>query len=115
MSLAAEPLATSLVDTLPAGVVLTDPDAIEKYRFDWSKDRSAGRPLAVVRAENADQVQTAVRWAAQHQVPVVPRGAGSGLSGGSNAVDGGIVLSLERMRAIEVDPDCQVAVVEPGG
>jgi glycolate oxidase len=44
----------------------------------------------------------------------VPRGAGSGLSGGSSAVDGGLVLSLERMRAVEVDTDCQVAVVEPG-
>ena len=45
---------------------------------------------------------------------MVPRGAGSGLSGGSSAVDGGIVLSLERMAAIEIDPTCQVAVVEPG-
>ena len=45
---------------------------------------------------------------------MVPRGAGSGLSGGASAVDGGIVLSLERMRAIEIDADCQVAVVEPG-
>jgi glycolate oxidase len=45
---------------------------------------------------------------------VVPRGAGSGLSGGSSAVDGGIVLSLERMTGVEVDTDCQVAVVEPG-
>ena len=44
-------------------------------------------------------MQTAVRWAAAHRVPVVPRGAGSGLSGGSSAVDGGIVLSLERMDA----------------
>ena len=44
----------------------------------------------------------------------MPRGAGSGLSGGASAVDGGIVLSLERMRAIEIDTDCQVAVVEPG-
>ena len=59
-------------------------------------------------------MQVAIRWAAAHGVPVVPRGAGSGLSGGSSAVDGGIVLSLERMRAIEIDTECQVAVVEPG-
>lgn len=103
-----------LVDALPAGVVLTDPAGMEKYRFDWSKDRDAGTPVAVVRAEDAGQVQTAVRWAAAHKVPVVPRGAGSGLSGGSSAVDDGIVLCLERMRAIEIDTDCQVAVVEPG-
>ncbi|MFL6003124.1 MAG: FAD-binding oxidoreductase, partial [Nocardioides sp.] len=106
--------ASALVDLLPDGVVITDAEAMEKYRFDWSHDSTAGTPLAVVRAESADQVQTAVRWAAEHRVPVVPRGAGSGLSGGSSAVDGGIVLSLERMRTIEIDTDCRVAVVEPG-
>ena len=103
-----------LVGSLPDGVVATDPAIVENYRFDWSKDTGAGTPVAVVRAHDAAQVQATVRWAATHGVPVVPRGAGSGLSGGSSAVDGGIVLSLERMRAIEVDADCQVAVVEPG-
>ena len=67
-----------------------------------------------MRAECAEHVQVAVRWAARHGVPVVPRGAGSGLSGGSSAVDGGIVVSLERMRAVEIDTACRVAVVEPG-
>src|SRR5688572_22439025 len=105
---------STLVASMPPGVVLTEPDAVEKYRHDWSRDAAAGVPVAVVRAEDAGQVQTAVRWAAAHRVPVVPRGAGSGLSGGSTAVDGGIVVSLERMRAVGIDPDCQVAVVEPG-
>ncbi len=103
-----------LVASLPDGVVVTDPAAMEKYRFDWSRDRSAGTPLAVVRAEDAAQVQTAVRWAAEHGVGIVPRGAGSGLSGGSSAVDGCLVVSLERMRAVEIDPACQVAIAEPG-
>jgi glycolate oxidase len=103
-----------LVDMLPGDLVVTDPDAMEKYRFDWSRDPAAGKPVAVVRAETAAHVQAAVRWAAQHKVPVVPRGAGSGLSGGSSAVDGGIVVSMERMRTVEIDTDCQVAVVEPG-
>jgi glycolate oxidase len=103
-----------LIAALPDGVVVTEPDAMEKYRFDWSRDQSAGKPLAVVRAEDAGQVQAAVRWAAAHDVPVVPRGAGSGLSGGSTAVDGGIVLSLERMSAVEIDPATQVAIAEPG-
>jgi glycolate dehydrogenase FAD-linked subunit len=103
-----------LISALPDGVVVTDPDTVEKYRFDWSRDSAAGTPAVVVRAEDAGQVQTAVRWAARHGVPVVPRGAGSGLSGGSSAVDGGMVLSLERMRAVEIDTECQVAVVEPG-
>ncbi len=105
---------SELIDALPDGVVVTEPDAMEKYRFDWSHDLAAGRPVAVVRAEDAAQVQVAVRWAAEHRVAVVPRGAGSGLSGGSTAVDGGLVLSLERMRAVEIDVDCRVAVVEPG-
>jgi glycolate oxidase len=103
-----------LAKALPDGLVVTDPAAVEKYRYDWSRDAAAGTPVAVVRAEDATHVQEVVRWAARHRVPVVPRGAGSGLSGGSSAVDGGIVLSLERMAAIEIDTDCQVAVVEPG-
>ena len=103
-----------LVAALPEGVVLTDPDGMEKYRFDWSRDQNAGKPLAVVRAQDAQQVQDAVRWAAAHDVPVVPRGAGSGLSGGSTAVDGCIVLSLERMNSVEIDPACQVAIAGPG-
>jgi glycolate oxidase len=103
-----------LVEALPPGVVATGADACERYRRDWSRDAAAGTPVAVVRAEDAGQVQTAVRWAAEHHVPVVPRGAGTGLSGGSSAVDGGIVVSLERMRAVEIDVACRVAVVEPG-
>jgi glycolate oxidase len=103
-----------LVDALPGGVVVTERAAIEKYREDFARDGSAGQPVAVVRAEDAGQVQTAVRWAAAHRVPVVPRGAGTGLSGGSSAVEGGIVISLERMRAIEIDVPTRVAVVEPG-
>lgn len=104
----------NLVAGLPPGVVITGADEMEKYREDFARDGSAGKPIAVVRAEDAAQVQHAVRWAAEHRVPVVPRGAGTGLSGGSSAVDGGITISLDRMRAIEIDPACQVAIVEPG-
>ncbi len=105
---------TALAGELPDGVLLTDPDIVAGYRQDWAADPNAGTPLAVVRATSTDDVQTAVRWAAAHRVPVVPRGAGSGLSGGSSAVDGGIVLSTERMRAVEVDPVTRTAVVGPG-
>src|SRR6476619_2922795 len=94
--------------------VRTDPVSCENYRFDWSRDPTAGIPIAVVRPSNSSEVGAAIRWAAEHRVPVVPRGAGSGLSGGSSAVDGGIVLSMERMRAIEIDVATRVAVVEPG-
>ncbi|MBK9474788.1 MAG: FAD-binding protein [Tetrasphaera sp.] len=105
---------TALVNALPEGVVATAPETVEKYRHDWSRDPRAGTPIAVVRAESTQQVQVALRWASAHGIPVVPRGAGSGLAGGASAVDGGLVLSLERMRAIEIDNASRVAVVEPG-
>src|SRR5215203_4415147 len=110
-----DPAALSqLIASLPAGVVVVEQATLENYRFDWSRDQSAGTPLAVVRPENAEQVQTVLRWASGRRIPVVPRGAGSGLSGGSSAVDGGVVLSMEKMRAIEIDTATRVAVVEPG-
>jgi glycolate oxidase len=104
----------ALISELPVGAVLTDPDVIERYRYDWARDPDAGRPLAVVRATCTEDVQAVLRWASAHRVPVVPRGAGSGLSGGATAVDGGIVLSLERMRELTVDPVSRVAIVQPG-
>ncbi|WP_307874755.1 FAD-binding oxidoreductase [Frankia nepalensis] len=103
-----------LVDALPDGVVATDPDLLGKYRWDRAVDPGAGMPLAAVRAESTEHVQAAVRWAARHRVPVVPRGAGTGLSGGATEVDGGIVLSTERMRAVDVDPLTRIAVAQPG-
>ncbi|MEO6018972.1 MAG: FAD-linked oxidase C-terminal domain-containing protein [Knoellia sp.] len=103
-----------LLASLPEGVVATTPEALEKYRRDWAQDPDAGMPCAAVRAETAAHVQAAVRWAAGHGIPVVPRGAGSGLSGGASAIEGGLVISLERMTAIEIDPAARCAVVEPG-
>lgn len=103
-----------LAEQLPAGAVLTDPDVLASYRQDWARDPSAGTPWAVVRATCTEDVQAVLRWATTHHVAVVPRGAGSGLSGGASAVEGGIVLSLERMRAISVDPAMRVAVAQPG-
>ena len=103
-----------LVAELGADVVTTDPAVMDRYRRDWARDEHAGMPLAVVRAENAAQVKAAVRWAGLNRVPIVPRGAGSGLSGGSTAVEQGLVISTERMRAITIDPAARVAIVEPG-
>ncbi|MGW0179712.1 FAD-binding oxidoreductase [Nocardia sp. NPDC003345] len=103
-----------LIDQLPEGAVLTDPDLLAGYRHDWAKDPAAGTPVAVVRATGTADISTTLRWANEHRVPVVPRGAGSGLSGGSTAVDGGIVVSTERMREISVDPVTRTAVVQPG-
>lgn len=103
-----------LVAQLGDGVVVTDPDIVASYRQDRAADPAAGTPLAVVRPTSTEEVQTVLRWARAHRVPVVPRGAGTGLSGGATAVDGGIVLTTERMRGITVDPVTRTAVVQPG-
>ena len=105
---------SGLVSALPEGVVVTDPARMDKYRWDRANDPDAGTPLVVVRAGSTEEIQVAVRFAAAHGLAVVPRGAGSGLSGGSTAVNGCLVLSTERMREISVDPVTRTAVVQPG-
>jgi glycolate oxidase len=104
----------ALRDTLSEGALVTDPAVVEGYRRDWTHVPAAGRPRAVVRAASATDVQAAMRWAAAHRVPVVPRGAGTGLAGGATAVEGCLVVSTERMTGIEVDPALRIAVVAPG-
>jgi glycolate oxidase len=104
----------ALETRLTPGALVTEPATVAGYRSDFTADPGAGMPLAVVRASTVADVQATLRWAAAHGIPVVPRGAGSGLSGGSNAIDGCITLSLERMRGIEIDPATRTAVVEPG-
>ena len=104
----------TLAAELGNGVLVTDPDILASYRHDRAMDPAAGTPVAVVRPTTTEQVQAVLRWATAHRVPVVPRGMGTGLSGGATAVDGGIVLSTEKMRDITVDPVTRTAVVQPG-
>jgi glycolate oxidase len=95
--------------------LLTDPTGIEAYRFDQARFCPAGVPLAVVRPTSTAEVAAVLRVASAHRVPVVPQGARTGLAGAANAVEGGIVLSLNRMdRILALDPVEQVAVVQPG-
>ncbi|WP_200828508.1 FAD-binding oxidoreductase [Mycobacterium sp. 3519A] len=104
----------SLIAELPDGVVVTDPDIVASYRQDRALDPNAGTAMAVVRPHRTEEVQTVMRWATANKVAVVPRGAGTGLSGGATAVTGGIVLSTEKMRDITVDPVTRTAVAQPG-
>src|SRR5258705_1196800 len=113
-TVASDAALSELVDSLPPGVVLRDPDGLAKYKWDRALDPDAAVPLAAVRAERTEHVQVALRWASAHRVPVVPRGAGSGLSGGAPGLGRGIVVSTERMRDIHVDPATRMAVVQPG-
>jgi len=72
-------------------------------------------PEAVAFPVNAEEIRRTVLLANEHRFPVIPRGAGSGFSGGSVPVHGGLVLSLERMdRILSIDTENLVAVVEPG-
>jgi glycolate oxidase len=103
-----------LISCIPGTSVLTDPDVMERYRRDWARDPDAGHPLAVVRAGSTEDIAAVIRWAAANKIPVVPRGAGSGLSGGATAVDGGIVLTTELMNRIDIDRVTRTAVVQPG-
>ncbi len=103
-----------LIAELPDGVVVTDPDIVASYRQDRAADPNAGTALAVVRPSRTEEVQAVLRWASAHQVAVVPRGMGTGLSGGATALDGAIVLSTEKMRDITVDPVTRTAVAQPG-
>lgn len=100
---------------LPDEMLLTDPDSVQRYTHDEAEWAPHGAPAAVVRVTSSDDVVTVVRECAELGVPVVPRGAGTGLSGGANAIDGCVLLSFERMSAIvEIDPREQLAVVQPG-
>ncbi|WNV88318.1 FAD-linked oxidase C-terminal domain-containing protein [Umezawaea sp. Da 62-37] len=104
-----------LVGLLPPGRVLVDPDVLRSYRHDEAEWAPHGTPSAVVRPRTAEEVQIVVRHCVRHGVPVVPRGAGTGLSGGANAVEGCVVIALDGMSAIkEIDPLEKLAVVEPG-
>lgn len=108
------PQIQELIDAIGEGNVVTNSATIDNYRWDRANDPSAGTPIAVVRATCSEDVQATLRFADFHGVPIVPRGAGSGLSGGSSAVDGGIILSMEKMRAIDIDPLTRTAVVQSG-
>jgi glycolate oxidase len=103
-----------LSEQLAADAVVLDVDRMAGYRWDRAHDPDAGTPFAVVRAGSTADVSLVVRLAAKYGTPVIVRGAGSGLSGGSTAIDGCLVISTERMRSINIDPVTRTAVVEPG-
>ena len=94
--------------------VILDNEALEDYCHDEIPSLYF-QPDAVVKPENTEQVSKIMALASERKFPVTPRGAGSGLSGGAVAVEGGIVLSLEKFnRILEIDQENMMAVVEPG-
>jgi glycolate oxidase len=94
--------------------VLTDGEALEKYSHDETIGYQAF-PEAVVRAGETAEISKVLALASGLGIPVTPRGLGTGLSGGSLPVKGGIVLSMERMnRVLEIDRENMIVVTEPG-
>ena len=95
------------------GKVSTEPEELFCYGFDASSRQ--GIPSAVVRPSNTDEVSRVAAFAYQNKIPIIPRGAGSGMTGGSVPLNGSIVVSFEGMsRLIDIDEKNMVAVVEPG-
>lgn len=115
MSGAGADLIADLRSRLPGLKLLTDELDRESYRADETAHFVAGLPLAVALPTATDEVGTIMQLATEHRVPVVPRGAGSGLSGGAAGIEGALTVAFTRMnRILEIDPANLVAVVEPG-
>lgn len=100
MSVNVDRVLDDIAGSLDAGDIVTDPDIMGSYREDRSTGAVAGWPSAVLFPRTTAQVSAVMRTAFAHGVPVVPRGAGSGLTGGSHAIDGGLVVCVERMRDV---------------
>ncbi|MDQ1543451.1 MAG: glycolate oxidase, partial [Actinomycetota bacterium] len=95
--------------------VSIDPADLEAARTDRSGRISDSAPLAIVTARTIEDVQATMRIANRRGIPVVPRGAGTGLAGGAIGSSGEIVLSTLAMdRILEVNVDDELAVVQPG-
>jgi glycolate oxidase len=114
------PVTEEVVQELSAIVgerfVITESEKMAAYSHDEvAGPEHAHMPEAVVKPLTAEEVAAVMKLANRRRIPVTPRGAGSGLSGGAVPVHGGIVLSLERMdRILETDQENMMAVVEPG-
>ncbi len=100
---------------LPDLRLTRDAADLESHRRDETAYLEPPAPLAVAFPASTAEVAALVRLAAAHRVPLVPRGAGTSLSGGAIAVSGGVTVSLMRMnRILEIDEENRAVVVQPG-
>jgi glycolate oxidase len=109
-------LVEQLQGIVGAKFVFHDSEKMEPYSHDELMDpKYMKMPEVVVLPENAEQIADIVKLANKSNVPIVPRGAGTGLASGASPVKGGIVLSVERMNKIlEIDHENMFMIVEPG-
>src|SRR5689334_1225036 len=102
-----------LNNVLPPERILTDP--VDCYAYAYDNSRKLFPPQAVAFPVDAEEIRALVLICNEHNVPLTPRGRGTGTSGGSLPERGGVALSLERMgRIIAVDAANRAAVAEPG-
>ena len=94
----------ALTRRLPDSTLITDDDVLASISSDEAEWAEVGRAVAAVRARSTAEVQQVVAACAELRVPVVTRGAGTGLSGGANAVEGGIVLDWVGVLAPSAGP-----------
>ena len=100
---------------LPELRLLTDVADRESYRLDETAYLEAGLPGAVALPASTEEIAALMRLASRHRVPVVPRGAGTGLSGGAAGIDGALTIAVTRMnRILEIDRDNLCVVTQPG-
>ncbi len=103
-----------LTDLFGKDRVLVDSDLLEMYTHDETSGLKA-QPEVVVRATTVEQISKLMKFANERKIPITPRGAGYGLSGGAVPVWKGIVLSLEKMdQILEIDEKNLMVTVEPG-
>jgi glycolate oxidase len=108
-------ISAALRACLPPDRTVTDPDIVGRYVHDEAAWAAFGQPAAVVRPRTTAEVAAVVASCAANGIAVVPRGAGTGLSGGANALDGCVILSLEAMdQILEINTSEHLAVVQPG-
>jgi glycolate oxidase len=101
------------IEHILPGRVSTDKEELFCYGFDASS--VDGQPLAVVSPVNTEEVSKAAEFAFANDVSIVPRGAGTGMTGGAVPMTDTVILSLEKLnRIIDIDKKNMVAVVEPG-
>ena len=109
-----EELAGQLQELVPVHAVLSRPEQLKPYESD-GLTAIKQTPLLVVLPETVAQIQAIMRWANEHEIPVVARGAGTGLSGGASPHPDGILLGLAKFnRVLELNPESGYAVVQPG-
>ena len=95
--------------------LLTDELDRESHRRDETAYLPTGLPLAVALPTTTDEVATLVRLCAEHGVPIVPRGAGTGLSGGAAGIEGALTIAFTRMnRILEIDRENLTVTAQPG-